>query len=99
MPPLAMRCLVAAISEALTNLERHSEVRSVSIAITWSAENVLRMTISDDGVGDDVATVTPKSEAMRMRAAFAEPGGLLPVNSVTSTGTTISAMATRRDLP
>ncbi|MEV1004019.1 ATP-binding protein [Nonomuraea sp. NPDC050202] len=89
----ATNCLTTALSEALSNVERHSGAKLVSIAITYTAEHVLRMTVSDDGTGFDRAKVPTGSGIARMRAAFAELGGGLSVHSVPGAGTTISAAA------
>jgi signal transduction histidine kinase len=85
--------VMAAMREALDNVERHSRARTVSIAVTVG-KNGLRMTISDNGRG------FPASGAgrgiARMRAAFAEVGGSLSVNSVSGEGTTITGVVPRQ---
>lgn len=81
------------VKEALSNVERHSRARTVSIAVT-AGRGGLRMTVSDDGQG------FPEARAgrgiARMRAAFAELGGSLSVNSVPGEGTTVSGVIPRR---
>ncbi|WP_378787571.1 sensor histidine kinase [Nonomuraea fastidiosa] len=64
--------VMTTLREALSNVERHSRARTVSIAVTVGKSG-LRMTISDDGQGFDPAT--PGRGIARMRAAFAEAGG------------------------
>ncbi|MET8868297.1 ATP-binding protein [Nonomuraea sp. NPDC004580] len=82
-------CVMATLREALSNVERHSRARTVSIAVTVGRSG-LRMTVSDDGQGF-IASGSGGGIA-RMRAAFAEAGGSLSVNSVLGEGTTVSGV-------
>ncbi|MCK2220548.1 ATP-binding protein [Actinomadura sp. ATCC 31491] len=85
--------VMTTMREALDNVERHSGARTVSIAVT-AGRGGLRLTVSDDGRG------FPPGGAgrglARMRAAFAELGGSLSVNSVPGEGTTVSGVVPRR---
>jgi signal transduction histidine kinase len=87
--------------EALDNVERHSGARTVSIAVT-AGSGGLRVTVSDDGRGFHSAPARrTKGRAAgqgiaRMRAAFAEVGGSLSVNSVPGEGTTVTGVVPRR---
>jgi signal transduction histidine kinase len=55
--------------EALTNIVRYAQARSVSVDLSRGAAE-LRLTVRDDGVGFDVA-------AARARAARGQSSGLL----------------------
>ncbi|MFG1701619.1 sensor histidine kinase [Nonomuraea sp. M3C6] len=81
--------VMAAMREALSNVEKHSRARTVSIAVTVGKSG-LRMTVSDNGQGFP-ATGAGRGIA-RMRAAFAEIGGSLSVNSVLGEGTTVTGV-------
>ncbi|MEV4546681.1 sensor histidine kinase [Nonomuraea wenchangensis] len=103
--------VMTAMREALDNVERHSGARTVSIAVT-AGSGGLRVTVSDDGRGFDASgaaagrpaghTRRPaKGQAAgqgiaRMRAAFAEVGGSLSVNSVPGEGTTVTGVVPKR---
>jgi signal transduction histidine kinase len=82
-----VRNVYATVREALTNVERHSGARTVSIALTVGREG-LRLTVSDDGRGFPAETTGRGLVAMK--AYFAEIGGTLTINSVLGEGTTIS---------
>ncbi|MEU6710584.1 ATP-binding protein [Nonomuraea sp. NPDC046802] len=79
--------VMTTMREALSNVELHSRARTVSIAVTVGRGG-LRMTISDDGRGFPASGVG--RGIARMRAAFAEIGGSLSVNSVHGEGTTVT---------
>jgi signal transduction histidine kinase len=85
--------VLAAMREALSNVEQHSRARTVSIAVT-AGKSGLRMTVSDNGQGF-LATGAGRGIA-RMRAAFAEAGGSLSVNSVLGEGTTVSGVVPKQ---
>ncbi|MGA4989197.1 sensor histidine kinase [Nonomuraea bangladeshensis] len=96
--------VMTVMREALDNVERHSGARTVSIAVT-AGSGGLRVTVSDDGRGFHGATGRPAGPAKgraagqgiaRMRAAFAEVGGSLSVNSVPGEGTTVTGVVPRR---
>ncbi|MEV0229231.1 ATP-binding protein [Nonomuraea sp. NPDC050786] len=87
-----LRGVMAAMDDALSNVELHSRARIVSIAVTVSKSG-LRMTISDDGQGFSLTGAG--GGIARMRAAFAEMGGILSVNSVPGQGTTVTGVVPR----
>ncbi|QYC40441.1 Sensor histidine kinase LiaS [Nonomuraea coxensis DSM 45129] len=101
--------VMTAMREALDNVERHSGARTVSIAVTAGSGGV-RVTVSDDGhgfpaTGSATGPVTGSATGQavggghgiaRMRAAFAEVGGSLSVNSVPGEGTTVTGVVPRR---
>lgn len=84
--------VMATMREALSNVELHSRARTVSIAVT-AGKSGLRMTISDNGQGF-LLGANGRGLA-RMRAAFAEIGGSLSVNSVLGEGTTVTGVVPR----
>lgn len=88
--PRVAEAVLAVLAEALDNVERHSEAKVVSIAVTVGRTGGLRMTVSDHGKGFP----PPRSGGgfARMRAAFAELGGSLSVTSVPGEGTTVTGV-------
>ncbi|WP_157244337.1 sensor histidine kinase [Nonomuraea typhae] len=93
VPPSIARGVLAAIQEALANVEQHSGARTVSIAVT-AGKSGLRMTVSDDGEGFHAANAG--RGITRMRARFAEIGGSLSINSVRGEGTTVTGVVPKR---
>ncbi|WP_165959463.1 sensor histidine kinase [Nonomuraea longispora] len=93
VPSRVTRGVMTTMGEALSNVERHSRAKTVSIAVT-AGRSGLRLTVSDDGKGFP-APVTGRGIA-RMRAAFAEIGGSLSVNTVPGEGTTVTGVAPMR---
>lgn len=89
VPSRVSRSVMTAMREALDNVERHSRARTVSIAVT-AGKSGLRMTVSDNGRG--FSAPGAGRGIARMRAAFAEVGGSLSVNSVHGEGTTITGV-------
>lgn len=87
VPSPVSGAVMTVLHEALSNVERHSGARTVSIAVT-AGKKGLRMTVSDNGRG--FLAAGPARGIARMRAAFAEIGGTLSVNSVLGQGTTVS---------
>ncbi|GAA2850983.1 sensor histidine kinase [Nonomuraea rubra] len=85
--------VMTTMREALSNVELHSRARTVSIAVTVGKSG-LRMTVSDNGQG--FPTSGAGRGIARMRAAFAELGGTLSVNSVHGEGTTVTGVVPRR---
>jgi two-component system NarL family sensor kinase len=82
------------VCEALDNVERHSNARTVSIAVT-AGRRGLRLTVSDDGQGF-VPGRTGGRGIVAMKAYFAELGGTLSVNPVPGAGTTVSGVIPAR---
>ncbi|WP_052424161.1 sensor histidine kinase [Nonomuraea candida] len=93
VPARVTEGVMATMREALSNVELHSRARTVSIAVT-AGESGLRLTVSDDGQGFPPARAG--RGIARMRAAFAELGGDLSVNSVPGEGTTVTGVLPRR---
>ncbi len=93
VPPSTAQAVLAAMREALANVESHSGATTVSIAVTTGGRG-LRLTARDHGRGFDPATAA--RGIARMRAAFTEIGGALTVNSVRGEGTTVTGVVPRR---
>lgn len=93
VPARVTRAVITALCEALSNVEHHSGARTVSVAVTVGKSG-LRMTVSDHGHGFNLGRTGPG--IARMRAAFAEVGGDLAVNSVRGEGTTVTGVVPGR---
>ncbi|MGW0803195.1 sensor histidine kinase [Nonomuraea sp. NPDC002799] len=93
VPSRVSQSVMVTMREALSNVELHSRARTVSIAVTVGRSG-LRMTVSDNGQG--FPTAGAGRGIARMRAAFAEIGGNLSVNSVHGEGTTVTGVVPRR---
>jgi PAS domain S-box-containing protein len=77
------------VQESLTNIARHAQVRCAAVEL-WFADGMLWGSISDAGVGFDVATVSTASTGltgMRERAHLL--GGQVTIRSVPGVGTTV----------
>ncbi|MEU7838983.1 sensor histidine kinase [Nonomuraea sp. NPDC050022] len=85
--------VLAAMREALGNVEAHSGASLVSVAVT-SGRDGLRMTIRDHGRG--FTTLRAGRGIARMRATFTELGGSLSVTGTQGEGTTVSGVVPRR---
>ncbi|GII83837.1 hypothetical protein Ssi03_18270 [Sphaerisporangium siamense] len=77
----------AVVTEALTNVERHSGAHTVSIALTTGGAG-LRLTVSDNGIGFPPGRTGRGMDLMKLR--FSQVGGVLTINSVVGEGTTVS---------
>jgi len=79
------------IQEALTNIVKHAEARSVSIVVAGTGTSV-RALIEDDGKGFDPANVRDGALGLvGMRERVALLGGRLDVQSSPGSGTTVVA--------
>ena len=87
VPAPVADAVLATMTEALENVERHSGAGQVSVALTVS-QSGLRLTVSDDGRGMPAGATG--GGLARMRANFAALGGSLSVNGVPGGGTTVS---------
>ena len=82
--------VVAIVQEAMTNVVKHAEARSVAIALAWTRSRV-RLTVHDDGRG---LPPTPSVEVnhfglVGMRERAAEIGAAFRVRSKHGGGTTV----------
>lgn len=88
--------LLRIVGEALANVWRHSDARSVSIEL-GVADDALTVTVSDDGRGFD-ATLTPAGMGRRgMFERAAVLGAALSVDSSDAGGTTVRVTMPLRD--
>ena len=79
------------IQEALTNIVKHAEARSVSIVVAGT-DTSIRALIEDDGKGFDPANVRDGALGLvGMRERVALLGGRLDVQSSPGSGTTVVA--------
>ncbi|MGW5686632.1 sensor histidine kinase [Nonomuraea sp. NPDC003754] len=92
VPIRVMAAISACIAEALSNIEKHSQSRTVSVVITVSPSG-LRLTISDDGYGFE--KLRPGPGIAVMRAAMKSVGGSFGINGTPGGGTTISGAVPR----
>lgn len=77
------------VQEALTNVLRHASARSCEVTV-GSAHDVLRVRVSDDGVGSD--NTDPRgSGLLGMRERVHAVGGTVTVTSPAGGGTTVEA--------
>ena len=89
--PLLEGNIYRIVQEALNNAERHSEAGTVSINLR-SEEKSIGLSITDDGVGFDPATISSERFGIRgMRERARIFGGDLQVDSTPGKGTTIKA--------
>lgn len=89
LPPLIESALFRICQEALTNIRKHSRAKHAQVALTQE-NDLLRLSIGDDGVGFDPATVTPRSfglQGIRERSRLL--GGQATIDSSPGRGTRI----------
>jgi signal transduction histidine kinase len=92
MPPDQAGALFRIVQEALNNAIKHAHARHVDVTLTEEKE-ALRVSVADDGVGFDPATVMTLDQghlglrSMRERAAAA--GLILEVTSTPGVGTAV----------
>jgi len=93
LPRSAEIALFRIAQEVLTNVAKHAQAREVTLIVEATAEQG-RLTIADDGVGFDPATVRPSGERPRwglitMRERAVAIGGSLRVESRQGSGTRV----------
>lgn len=81
------------VQEALTNCGKHSDSHRISIELTGDAERTV-LTIADDGVGFDLATLEhPTLGLLSMRERAEAIGGTFRLESLPGKGTRITVEA------
>lgn len=86
-------CLFRVVQEALQNAMKYSEARRVHIALNGTPE-VLLLTISDDGIGFDVATAWGRGLGLiSMSERLEALGGTMQVESKRGAGTQLRIAA------
>ncbi|TMR92614.1 hypothetical protein EJK15_43865 [Nonomuraea basaltis] len=88
LPAVIAEIVHGAIRDVLQEVERQASARTVSIALTVTADR-LRLTVSDDGRGMSAEAFEARLHGRR--AQVAGLGGRLTVNGVQGEGTTTSA--------
>jgi signal transduction histidine kinase len=94
-PPVEITCF-RLVQEALTNVVRHAQARSVTVTLTTVPDEV-RLDVSDDGQGFELAEAHRRAAAgksqgligMQERVSLA--GGELAIDAAPGRGTTIRA--------
>ncbi|MET9344532.1 ATP-binding protein [Nonomuraea sp. NPDC003804] len=95
VPRRVVEAVLGCFAEALSNVEKHSGARAVSVAVTVGDKG-LRLTVSDEGRG----FVGPAAGRgiVAMRAHLASVGGRCTVTSTLGGGTTVSGVIPRAAL-
>ncbi len=91
LPPLGMATdvvLLRAAQEALTNVRKHAHADSVSIGLSV-VDDLVRLTVTDDGAGFVVAGETARFGLRGMRTRAEQVGGTLTIRSEPGAGTTV----------
>lgn len=90
------------VQEALNNVFKHAQAENVAITLEFGSERV-RLQISDDGQGFDVAA-TPSGDGrhlgvLSMRERAAEIGGTMDIRSSVGSGTQVTVLVPRAATP
>jgi signal transduction histidine kinase len=93
LSPEVETALFRIVQEALTNVAKHAQARSISVLLEHVGSSV-KLIVEDDGVGFDVARVTTSSPSEKlglygMRERALALGGTLTVESTPGMGTAI----------
>jgi PAS domain S-box-containing protein len=97
MEPDQATALFRICQEALTNVARHAQARTVTVTLEAS-HDVLRLSIADDGVGIPEAKIWDRHSLglLGMRERVARLGGDLSVQGTPGQGTIVTARLPRR---
>ena len=96
IPPAKMYSIFYLITEALTNIKKHSQARNVELSLGCDDKRNLNINIKDDGMGFDVdaaklsALQYGKWGLIGMQQRAVSLGGALTVTSQLKKGTTVS---------
>jgi len=74
--------------EALANVRKHAAARAVAVRLCY-ADDLVRLEVTDDGVGFDPARVNGGYGLRGMRGRVAEAGGVVTVRSAPGNGTSV----------
>jgi signal transduction histidine kinase len=90
LPPDVARCLFRVAQEALNNVLRHAEARTIHLALTRT-NGTIKLVVSDDGRGLPEGRVTTSRGIglMSMAERVGSLGGVLSVNGPPGMGTTV----------
>jgi NarL family two-component system sensor histidine kinase LiaS len=93
LPPTVEEALFRIVQESLTNIARHSQATSVTVALT-TEQDAVKLTIDDNGVGfDPITAVGTGVGLLSLRERMRSVGGTLLVDSALGQGTHITARA------
>lgn len=92
----ARRHLLLLFKEALHNVVRHANASSVTVRLAVEDEGLV-LTVRDDGVGFDPATIRAGTGLRSMRERAEQLGGTLAIESTPGQGTTVRAVIERRE--
>jgi signal transduction histidine kinase len=91
LPPATRDALVRIVREGVTNAVRHAHASDITVELT--AERGIRLTIADNGIGFDPATVSRGGFGLRsMRERARAAGGDLEYSSRPGAGTQIEVV-------
>jgi signal transduction histidine kinase len=76
--------------EALANVRKHAAAHQVAVRLSY-ADDVVRLTVADDGAGFDPELITGGYGLRGMRDRVAQVGGTIHVTSAPGTGTQVCA--------
>jgi signal transduction histidine kinase len=82
--------LLRVCQEALSNVRKHAAAHQVAVRLSY-ADDVVRLTVADDGAGFDPELITRGYGLRGMRERVAQVGGTIQVTSAPGTGTQICA--------
>jgi signal transduction histidine kinase len=91
LPVAAEVVLLRVCQEALANVRKHAQARSVTVRLEYEP-SIVRLEVSDDGTGFDPSRVGGGYGLRGMRTRVDEAGGLLTVQSSPGSGTQVSAV-------
>lgn len=75
------------IQEQLKNIVQHSKAANVSVVLQWQYPDLLRLSITDDGVGFDANKIPHKSQGLNgIRDRVHAVGGALQMDTCTGKG-------------
>ncbi|MBU8912898.1 MAG: sensor histidine kinase [Spirochaetales bacterium] len=90
LPPETSSAIYRIVEEALTNAQRHSEARNVTISLTMDT-GTIRLTVTDDGIGfqSQVPADPNQFGLMHIRERVAFLNGTFSVDAAPRRGTTL----------
>jgi signal transduction histidine kinase len=80
--------LLRVCQEALANVRKHAAAQRVAVRLSY-ADDVVRLTVADDGAGFDPELITAGYGLRGMRDRVAQVGGTIQVTSAPGTGTQV----------
>lgn len=89
LPDRHQTCVYRVIQEALTNCVRHARAQAITVRMT-AADGVLRISVTDDGVGFDTRAVHGGLGLRGIEERVNEIGGALRIRSAPGQGTTLA---------